>query len=136
MGLASVRFGGERRGDAPVGSPDLLGQAVELREMTLAMSHLLSPAHGVDAEDLLEVFRANVDAMEVEFCPGRDDADRRRIAADFAVLELQQPEQRTEIVPVARPQEMTIVRVALEPVDVREDRHRGGGADDGEPVAA
>ena len=41
---------------------------------------------------------------------------------DLAVAQLQQPQQGAQVVAVAGPQEVAVLRVALEPVDVGEDR--------------
>ena len=49
------------------------------------------------------------------------------VPVDPAVLQLYQPEQRAQVVPVARPAEVTVVRVALEPVDMGEDRFLRSG---------
>ena len=83
----------------------------------------------------LEVLGRDVDALEVELLLGRDDADGRTPSLDLAVLELEQPEQRPQVVAVARPEEVAVLGVALEPVDVREDRLVLRRPDDVEVVA-
>ncbi len=55
-------------------------------------------------------------------------------AGDLAIPQPHEPQQRTQVVAVAGPQEAAVLRVALEPVDVGEDRLVGGGADDLQPV--
>src|SRR5215469_15137669 len=134
VGALVVPGGGQRGSDPSVRMPDLLWQAVELGEMLLAVAHLRYPSLGVDAEDLGEIRRGDRHAVQVEFLDGRDDAHGRLDALHLAVLELQQPQQRTEVVAIAGPQEVTVVRIALEPVDVGKDRLHGGCADDAEPV--
>jgi hypothetical protein len=100
--LRSVRVV-ESRGDAAVSLPDLLGQAGELFQVLLAVLHLLLPPRRVDREDRLEVLRRGGDAVEVEFAGCRDDPDRRLPAADLAVGEPQQPQQRPQVVTVTGP---------------------------------
>src|SRR5215831_5570822 len=107
----------EGGGDAVVGLPDLLGQAGELFQVPLAVLHHLLPPRRVDGEERFEVFRGGGEAVEVELVLFRDDADRRVPAADLAVLEPQQPQQRPQVVAVAGPQVVPVPGVALEPVD-------------------
>src|SRR5690349_17960902 len=95
----------EGLGHAPVGLPDLLGEPVELLEVTLAEADLLAPALHVDVEQAVEVLQGSLEPVEVELVLGRDDADRGLAPGDLAVLELEQPEQRTQVVAVAGPQE-------------------------------
>src|SRR5215207_11513299 len=98
--------------------PYLLRQPFELLEVLLAEAHLLAPAFDVDREDRLEILGRDVDAFEVKLVGGRDDPDRRLPTRDLALLELHEPQQRSEVVAVARPQEVPVLGVALEPVDV------------------
>src|SRR6266516_2717142 len=93
----------EGGGDAAVGLPDLLGQAGELLQVLLAVLHLLLPPRCVDGEDRLEFVRRGGEAVEVELVFCRDDADRRVPAADLALFEPQQPQQRPQVVAVAGP---------------------------------
>ena len=110
----------QRRGHPSVRLPDLLGEPLELGQVLLAVGHLLLPARDVDGEDRLQVLGRDVDALEVELVLGRDDAHRSLAALHLAVLSSQQPQQRAQVVAVARPQEVPVLGVALEPVDVRE----------------
>ena len=114
--------------------PDLFGHVVELLEVLLAEPHLLAPALVVDRQDRLEVLGRDVDAVEVELLGGRDDADRGLAPRDLAGLELQEPQQRPQVVAVAGPQVVAVARIALEPVDVGEDRQVLGRPDDVELV--
>src|SRR5438034_11103041 len=124
----------ESRGDAAVRLPDLLGEAGELLQVLLAVSHLLLPPRRVDREDRLELGRRGGDAVEVELVGCRDDPDRRLPAADLALLEPQQPQQRPQVVAVAAPQVVPVLGVALEPVDMCEDWLARRRADDLQPV--
>lgn len=104
----------ERLGDSSVRLPDGLRQSAEQLEVLLAVGHLLPPAVGVDRQDALEIDGRDVHAVQVEFTLGRDDADRGLSSAHLSVAQLQQPQQRAQVVAVARPQEVTVVRIALE----------------------
>src|SRR5207247_7843027 len=101
----------EGRGDAAVRLPDLLGQAGELLQVLLVVLHLVLPPWRVDREDRLELLRRGDDAVEVEFAGCRDDPDRRLPAADLALLEPQQPQQRPQVVVVAGPQVVPVLGV-------------------------
>ena len=123
--------GRRRRGGAPPRSPPA---GRELGQVLLAVCDLLPPPADVDGEQPLEISGCDVAALEVEFLDGGQDADRCLRPGDLAVLQLYQPEQRAQVVPVARPAEVTVVRVALEPVDMGEDRFLRSGTDDLQPL--
>jgi hypothetical protein len=77
----------EGRGDAAVRLPDLLGQAVELGEVLLAV--VISCRHrGVDDGQPPEIGGRDVTAFEVELLDGGEDADRRLRPGRLAVLQL------------------------------------------------
>ncbi len=67
----------EGGGDAAVRLPDLLGQVVELRQVLLAVLHLLPPARRRRCERIVSRSSGGMSTpLEVEFLLGRDDADR------------------------------------------------------------
>lgn len=60
------------------------GGVGELRQVPLPVFHFLAPAVDVDGQQPVEVLGGHVDAVEVEFVAGRDDADRCGAAGDLA----------------------------------------------------
>src|SRR5215510_15808449 len=121
VGRAGIRVV-ESRGDTAVRLPALFGQLSELLQVPLAVPHLLLPPWCVDRQDRLELLRRVGNAVEVELVLCRDDPDRRLPAADLTLLEPQQPQQRPKVVAITGPQVVPVFGVALEPVDMCEDR--------------